>query len=100
MNGREMLEDKGRLGRARAHTAELRDRQSAAFTGVADVEAFNEEEVVLLTDLGVLVLGGEGLHIGRLSLETGELSAEGALSGLQYEDAPPGQGGFWARLFG
>ena len=27
-------------------------------------------------------------------------SAEGALSGLQYEDAPPGQGGFWARLFG
>ncbi len=100
MNGREMLEDKGRLGRARAHTAELRDRQSAAFTGVADVEAFNEEEVVLLTDLGVLVLGGEGLHIVRLDLEEGVLAVEGRITALEYvQDEKPARKGLFAGLF-
>ena len=46
--------------------------------GVADVEAFNEEEVVLLTDMGVIVLSGEGLHIVKLNLDEGVLAVEGA----------------------
>ena len=59
MNGREGLEEKSRLGRGRAHTVELVNRESAAFAGVTDVEAFNEEEVVLLTEMGVIVLAGK-----------------------------------------
>ena len=38
MNGRETLEEKARLGRGRAHTVELTNRESAVFAGVADVE--------------------------------------------------------------
>ena len=35
-----------------------------------------------------------------VSLETGELCAEGTVTGIQYEDVPAAGGGFWARLFG
>ena len=44
-------------------------------------------------------MAGEGLHIGKLSLDTGELSVEGKVSELSYEEAAPA-GGFWSRLFG
>ena len=86
--------------RPMAHSLTLDERAKLTVTGVEEVERFDEERIELRTVKGRLTISGEGLHIGRLSLETGELSAEGALSGLQYEDAPPGQGGFWARLFG
>ena len=82
------------------HHVILEGRESLSVSGVEEVESFDEERIELRTVKGRLTISGEGLHIGRLSLETGELSAEGALSGLQYEDGPPGQGGFWARLFG
>ena len=43
MNGREGQEDKTRALRGRVHAVELCNRETAAFTGVADVESFNEE---------------------------------------------------------
>ena len=42
---------------------------------------------------------GEGLHIGKLSVDTGELSVEGRVFELSYEDERP-VSGFWSRLFG
>ena len=100
MNGRETLEEKARLGRGRAHTVELTNRESAVFAGVADVEAFNEEEVVLLTDMGVIVLSGEGLHIVKLNLDDGVLEAEGRILALEYADEPKmGKKGFLSGLF-
>ena len=51
------------------------------------------------TTLGELAVGGSGLHVGRLSLETGELAVEGLVSELTYSERDAG-GGFWSRLFG
>ena len=84
MNGRETLEEKARLGRGRAHTVELTTARARSLPGVADVEAFNEEEVVLLTDMGVIVLSGEGLHIVKLNLDEGVLAVEGRVIALEY----------------
>jgi len=85
MTGREMgSEEKLRLARGRVHTVEMMNRESATVTGVTDVEAFNEEEIVLLTELGVLVLAGEGLHIVRLDVDEGILSAEGRIHAMEY----------------
>lgn len=100
MNGRETLEEKARLGRGRAHTVELINRESAVFAGVADVEAFNEEEVVLLTDMGVIVLSGEGLHIVKLNLDEGVLAVEGRVIALEYvQDEKPAKKGLFSGLF-
>ncbi len=100
MNGREGQEDKTRALRGRVHAVELCNRETAAFTGVADVESFNEEEIVLLTDLGTIVLVGEGLHIIKLNLDDGVLEAEGRILALEYADEPKmGKKGFLSGLF-
>lgn len=100
MNGREGQEDKTRALRGRVHAVELCNRETAAFTGVADVESFNEEEIVLLTDLGTIVLVGEGLHIVKLNLDDGVLEAEGRILALEYADEPKmGKKGFLSGLF-
>ena len=100
MNGREGQEDKTRALRGRVHAVELCNRETAAFTGVADVESFNEEEIVLLTDLGTIVLAGEGLHIVKLNLDDGVLEAEGRILALEYADEPKmGKKGVLSGLF-
>ena len=52
------------------------------------------------TSKGTLVVSGEGLHIGKLSLDGGELHVDGRIDALTYEDAPEERGGsFFSRLF-
>ena len=75
------------------HRLELDGRERLVVTGV--------EEIVMATTAGTLVVGGTGLHIGKLNLDGGELHVDGSIHTLLYEDtAPGGQGGFLRRLFG
>ena len=77
----------------------LTDRAKLSISGVEEVLRFDEERIVMRTTLGELAVGGSGLHVGRLSLETGELAVEGLVSELTYSERDAG-GGFWSRLFG
>lgn len=52
------------------------------------------------TAAGVLVVSGEDLHIGKLSLDGGELLVEGHIDGLNFEDAPARKSSFFSRLLG
>ena len=56
------------------HNAILEDRSKLMLTGVNDVERFDENTVVLYTQLGELTVKGEKLHISELSVENGELN--------------------------
>ena len=83
------------------HRLELDGRERLVVTGVEEVERFDEEEIVMATTAGTLVVGGTGLHIGKLNLDGGELHVDGSIHTLLYEyTAPGGQGGFLRRLFG
>lgn len=84
------------------HRLELDGRERLLVTGVEEVERFDEEEIVMNTTAGVLVVGGTQLHIGKLNLDGGELHVDGAIHTLLYEDKGPGDshGGFLRRLFG
>ena len=59
------------------HNAILEDRSKLMLTGVNDVERFDENTVVLYTQLGELTVKGEKLHISELSVENGELNIDG-----------------------
>ncbi len=85
---------------ASAHRIELSGRESLTVSGVEDVDRFDETEIVMNTAEGVLVVTGENLHIGKLSLDGGELHVDGRIDALSYEDAPAGRGGLLSRLFG
>ena len=87
---------------AMQHRLELHGRERLVVSGVEEVERFDEEEIVMATTAGTLVVGGEQLHIGKLNLDGGELHVDGSIHTLLYEDKTSGggQGGFLRRLFG
>lgn len=67
------------------HSLLLDQRSRAVITGVTDVSSFHETEIVLKIPDGVMVIGGQGLHVGRLSLEEGKLDVEGHVDSIVYE---------------
>ena len=86
---------------AAQHRLELDGRERLVVSGVEEVERFDEEEIVMNTTAGTLVVGGTGLHIGKLNLGGGELHVDGTIHTLLYEDTLPArQGGLLRRLFG
>ena len=85
---------------AAVHRLELVGREQLVVTGVEDVERFDETGVVMSTSAGTLVVTGEELHIGKLSLDGGELHVEGRIDSVCYEDEGQSRGGFFSRLFG
>ena len=76
-------------------------REKAVLTGVTDVERFDENEVVLHTHGGRLILTGTGLHVSSLQLEEGRLLVDGAIDGAVYDSsAGKRRGGFLRRALG
>ena len=67
------------------HTLAIDKRRRASITGVTDVCSFHETEIVLKIDSGVMILTGQGLHIGKLLLEDGRLEVDGHIDGVIYE---------------
>ena len=88
-------------GRALYHQLQLEGREKLIVSGVEDVERFDENAIVMSTCAGTLIVTGEGLHIGKLTLEGGELNVEGRIDALEYEDTQSSRstGGLFSRLF-
>ena len=95
---------------AMPHNLILEDRRTLTVSGVSDVDSFDEQTVVVFTDMGELTVRGTDLHImewdewsqkhiNRLSVEVGELLMEGHISSLTYTDEPQKGGGFFSKVF-
>ena len=56
----------------KSHKVLLANRKSGAFSGVVDVLSFDVAEILLETELGMLLIKGHDLHVNRLTLEKGE----------------------------
>ena len=82
------------------HTVILEGREKLSISGVVDVQSFDEDQGLLETVRGMLVVRGQGLHVERLQLEAGELIVEGEVGCLEYDDSVQPRGGFFSRLFG
>ena len=59
------------------HKIILEEREKLSITGVTDVIAFDEESITADTDMGVITIRGEGLHISKLNLDEGVLQTDG-----------------------
>lgn len=93
-------EEKEKLKLAvKPHSVSMDDRCRLNVTGVDDVESFDEATIVMNTSQGNLIVRGSGLHIGKISLDVGEIKVEGMITDLNYEEKAH-TGGFWSRLFG
>ncbi|WP_346704231.1 sporulation protein YabP [uncultured Agathobaculum sp.] len=82
------------------HNIILEGREKLSISGVLDVQSFDEEQVLLETVRGMVVVRGQGLHVERLQLETGELIVEGEIGLIEYDDSVQPRGSWFKRLFG
>jgi len=66
------------------HRVIITNREQVVVEGVIHVEKFDDEEIILETDLGMMALRGEELHIKQLSLEQGQLMVDGVVKMVDY----------------
>ena len=68
------------------HKIMISNRKSGVLNGVIDVLSFDVGEILLETELGMLMIKGNDLHVKRLTLEKGEIDIEGKIDSLTYSD--------------
>ena len=68
----------------RPHKLAIQNRAVGNITGIQDVVSFDENQVVLDTDMGLLTIKGKDMHVSRLTLEKGEADLEGQIDSLAY----------------
>ncbi|MGN0159498.1 MAG: sporulation protein YabP [Brotaphodocola sp.] len=68
----------------RPHSCLMQNRSSVSLTGVREVVSFDEEQVVMDTDMGLLTLKGKELHVSRLTVEKGEVDIDGNVESVAY----------------
>lgn len=64
----------------------LENREKLSISGVKDVLSFDDQVVMVETELGLLTVKGENIRINKLSLDTSEVIVEGEISYLAYSD--------------
>ena len=62
----------------------LENRKKLSVSGVNDVLSFDDQVVMVDTELGLLTVKGENKRINKLSLDTAEVIVEGEISSLSY----------------
>lgn len=64
----------------------LENREKLSISGVLDVLSFDDQVVIVETELGLLNVKGENLRINKLSIDTSEVVVEGEVYSLFYSD--------------
>lgn len=70
----------------RTHKLILNSRRSCNLTGVNDVLSFDENEIILETEQGMLMIKGNELHVNRLMLDKGEVDVDGRVDSFTYSE--------------
>lgn len=64
----------------------LENREKLSMSGVLDVLSFDDQVVIVETELGLLTIKGENLRISKLSLDSTEVIVEGEMYNLAYSE--------------
>ena len=68
------------------HSINVLERKNILVTGVKKIESFDDEEFLMETVMGFLVLKGEGLELLKLDTLQGNVSIKGLLKSFSYLD--------------
>lgn len=78
----------------------LENREKLNVSGVNDVLSFDDEVVIMETELGLLTIKGENLKINKLNIDTSEVIVEGRINNLSYSDhQAKNEGGIFGKIF-
>lgn len=79
----------------------LENRNKLSISGVRDVLSFDDQIVIMETELGLLTVKGDNLKINKLSIDTSEVIIEGEINTLNYNDhtKKESEGGLFSKIF-
>lgn len=101
--GDEIVDLREETADERPHRVTLFEREELEIVGVLQVDTFDDREIVLQTEMGMLTLRGEDLHIEQLDLEEGIFRCSGLIVGMQYTPQTGSRASratsLWDRIF-
>ena len=80
------LEEKKMLNNTTFQNLVLENREKLSISGVIDVLSFDDQVVIVETELGLLTVKGENIRINKLSIDTSEVVVEGEVNNLAYSE--------------
>lgn len=83
------------------HHIRMNNRRILEISGVKEVDSFDNEEFLLQTVMGYLIVRGENLQMKNLDVEQGNVAIKGKIYELSYVDEQQGEKakGFFSKLF-
>ena len=87
---------------SRQHRVILTNRGTCALNGISDILSFDVNEILLETEMGMLMIRGIDLHVNRLSVEKGEVDLSGTIDSVSYSNisqAKKQEESFWTKMF-
>lgn len=66
------------------HSINISERKNLVISGVKKIDSFDDEEFLLETVMGYIIVKGEGLEIVRLDTMQGNISIKGKINSLSY----------------
>lgn len=66
------------------HSISITERKNIMLTGVKKIESFDDQEFLLETNMGYIVIKGKGLEIIKLDTYQGNVSIKGNVDSLSY----------------
>ena len=79
----------------------LENRGKLSISGILDVLSFDDQVIMVETELGLLTIKGENLRITKLSIDTSEVIVEGNISYLAYsnKEVEKNKGSIISKIF-
>lgn len=83
------------------HTVKMNNRKNLEITGVKEVDSFDNEEFLLETVMGYLIVRGQNLQLKNLDVSEGSVTIKGKIYELSYVDEQQQEKakGFFSKLF-
>lgn len=79
-----MMEERKNINSNAIQNLILENRSKLSISGVLDVLSFDDQIVIIETELGLLTIKGETLRINKLSIDTSEVIVEGQIDSISY----------------
>lgn len=81
-----MLEERKNMNTNIVQNLILENRNRLNISGVLDVLSFDDQIIIVETELGMLTVKGDNLRINKLSIDTSEVIVEGEVISLIYSN--------------
>ena len=68
------------------HEVKITDRKTIYLTGIKKIVSFDNEEFLMESNMGVILLKGESLELNKLDTSDGNVKIKGKINSLSYVD--------------